>query len=183
MPEQNALLLGINTTDTCSFCLLPLYQKPLNIHPFTKVALRISPILVEAAVMNGLDEIIRMNELQMRNTELECPWSNTQLWIIKSSFYSLNCFPEMWNWMKGKQTEPKKAHMTVPVTQHMTWSRHTHLQELGILLPGITQSQVCRDSAFQWDSQVVITAWCASSAAALDLIGSLHTVHWTLSFW
>lgn len=179
--EHNALPLGINTTDTCSFCLLPLQQKPLNTHPFTKVALRIWPILVEAAVMNDLDEIIRMNELKMRNTELEGPWSNTQLWIIKSHFYSLHCFPEMWNWMKGKQTEPKKAHVTLPVMQHMTWSRHTHLQELGILLPGIMQSQVHGDSAFQWDSQVVITAWCASSAAALDLIGSLHTLHVTLS--
>lgn len=61
----------------------------------------------------------------MRNTVLGCPWSNTQLWIIKSSFYSVNCFPEMWNCMKGKQTKPNKAHMsmTLPVTQHMTWSR------------------------------------------------------------
>lgn len=46
----------------------------------------------------------------------------------------------------------------------------THLQELGILLPGIMQSQAPGDSAFQWDSQVVVIAWCASSAAALDLI-------------
>lgn len=43
------------------------------------------------------------------------------------------------------------------------------------------QSQVRGDSAFQRDSQVVVIAWCASSAAALDLIGSLHTLHLTLS--
>lgn len=43
------------------------------------------------------------------------------------------------------------------------------------------QSQVCGDSAFQWDSQVVVIAWCASSAAALDLIGSLRILHLTLS--
>lgn len=60
----------------------------------------------------------------MRNTELGCLWCNTQLWMIKSSFYSLSCFPEMWNWMKGKQIQPKKARMTLLVTQHMTWSRH-----------------------------------------------------------
>lgn len=41
--------------------------------------------------------------------------------MIKSGFY---CFPEMWNRMKGKQIQPKRARMTLPVTQHMTWSRH-----------------------------------------------------------
>lgn len=119
----------------------------------------------------------------MRNTVLGCPWSNTQLWIIKSSFDSVNCFPEMWNWMKGKQTKPKKARMsmTLPVTQHMTWSRHYTFTRIRSSLPGIMQSQVHGDSAFQWDSQVVVIAWCASSAAALDLTGSVCVLHLKLS--
>ena len=67
--QTNALLSGINTTGTS----LAIVQTVLNICPFTKVAFRISPILLETAITNGLDEIIRMNKLKMRDTELGHP--------------------------------------------------------------------------------------------------------------
>lgn len=70
--QTNALLLEINTTGIYSLCLLPLHRTVLSICPFTRVAFRISSVLVEAAMMNGLGEIIRMNELTMRDTELGC---------------------------------------------------------------------------------------------------------------
>lgn len=137
MPEQ-CPAFGDEHNGNLFILSLAIVEKPLNIHPFTKAALRISPILAEAAVMNGLAEIIRMNELKMRNTVLGCPWSNTQLWIIKSSFDSVNCFPEMWNWMKGKQTKPKKARMSMTLQLRSTWPGvdTTHLQELGVLCQG-----------------------------------------------
>lgn len=50
--------------------------------------------------------------------------------MTKSSFYSHDCFPEMWNQMKGKQIQPKKVHMTLPLTQHVTWSRHYALTRI-----------------------------------------------------
>lgn len=103
---------------------LAIVQNSAEYLSLTKVAFRISPILVETAMTNGLDEIIMVNELKMRDTELGCPWSDTQPWKIKSSSYSLNCFPEMWNWMNGKQIQATKARMTLLVRQHMTWSRH-----------------------------------------------------------
>lgn len=48
-------------------------------------------MLVETAIMNGLDEIIRMNELKMKDAEPGFSWSDTQPNVIIPSFYSLNC--------------------------------------------------------------------------------------------